>query len=44
MRVMKYANVNYLVFYIRYIHLFIYESMNNKIYIFDDVAGNKDLR
>ena len=34
MRAMKYLNVNYLVFYIRYIHLFIYESMN-KIYISD---------
>ena len=34
MRAMKYVNANYLVFYIFYIHLFIYESMNN-IYISD---------
>ena len=34
MRAMKYVNANYLIFYIHYIHLFIYESMN-KIYISD---------
>ena len=34
MRAMKFVNANYLVFYIHYIHLFIYESMN-KIYTCD---------
>ena len=44
MRAMKYVNANYLVFYIRYIHLFIYESVNNKNYISEDAARNKCLR
>ena len=34
MRAMKYVNANYLDFYICYIDLFIYESMDN-IYIYD---------